>query len=149
VSGMKVLMENFKLLLEKKGKENERYNWKQLSKTTLYNRTNVIGSAGKESVCNAGDTRDKGLIPSLGRSSGGGMSTHSRILAWEICSLVGCGPWGHKESDMTEYIAYDTLYNTTCQKNDTEFLQVSYTFIIDFSKITLHIGIFYSKYIFG
>ena len=77
------------------------------------------------------------------------MSTHSRILDWEIRSLVGCGPWGHKESDMTEYIAYGTLYNTTWQKNDTEFLQVSYTFIIDFSKITLHIGIFYNNYIFG
>ena len=76
------------------------------------------------------------------------MSTHSSILAWEIHSLVGYGPRGHKESDMTEYIAYGTLYNTTCQKNDTEFLQVSYTFIIDFSKITLHIGIFYNKYIF-
>ena len=36
----------------------------------------VIGfpdrSAGKESACNAGDTRDSGSIPGLGRSPGGG-----------------------------------------------------------------------------
>ena len=30
------------------------------------------GSVGKESACNAGDTGDAGLIPGLGRSSGGG-----------------------------------------------------------------------------
>ena len=28
------------------------------------------GSSGKESTCNAGDPRDAGLIPGLGRSSG-------------------------------------------------------------------------------
>jgi len=30
------------------------------------------GSMGKESACNAGDAGDKGLIPGLGRSPGGG-----------------------------------------------------------------------------
>ena len=30
------------------------------------------GSAGKECVCNAGDTGDSGLIPRLGTSPGGG-----------------------------------------------------------------------------
>ena len=33
------------------------------------------------------------------------MATHSSILAWEIHgqkSLVGCSPWGHKESGTTE-----------------------------------------------
>ena len=33
------------------------------------------------------------------------MSTHSSILAWSIPwqrSLMGYGPWGHKESDVTE-----------------------------------------------
>ena len=32
------------------------------------------------------------------------MATHSSVLAWRIRgqrSLVGYGPWGHKESDMT------------------------------------------------
>ena len=48
---------------------------------------------------------DLGLISGLARSLGDGLSTHSSILAWESDgqrSLVGCSPWGHKESDMTE-----------------------------------------------
>ena len=39
------------------------------------------GSDGKESTCNSGDL---GLIAGLGRSPGGGMATHSSILAWRI-----------------------------------------------------------------
>ena len=38
-------------------------------------------SDGKESACSVGDM---GLIPELGRSPGGGMATHSSILAWRI-----------------------------------------------------------------
>ena len=30
------------------------------------------GASGKESICNAGDAEDSGLIPGLGRSPGGG-----------------------------------------------------------------------------
>ena len=33
---------------------------------------------------NAGDTRDVGLIPGLGRSLEEEMATHSSILAWRI-----------------------------------------------------------------
>ena len=37
------------------------------------------------------------------------MTTHSRILAWEIPrtekSLAGYSPWGHKESEMTEQLS--------------------------------------------
>ena len=54
---------------------------------------------------NAGDIRDKSLIPGLGRSLEEGTATHSSILDWRI-------PWteepgrlqfmGRKESDMTE-----------------------------------------------
>ena len=36
------------------------------------------GSGGKESACNAGDSRDIGLIPGLGRSLEKEMTTHSR-----------------------------------------------------------------------
>ena len=56
----------------------------------------------KNPPANAGDTRDEGLIPGLGRSPlEKGMATHSSGLAWRI-------PWteeflGHKESDMTEH----------------------------------------------
>ena len=59
----------------------------------------------KNLLANAGDVRDVGFIPGLGRTPGGGHGTHSSILAWEFYrqrSLAGYGPWGHKESDMTE-----------------------------------------------
>ena len=32
----------------------------------------------------AGDIRDRGSIPGLGRSPGGGQATHSSILAWRV-----------------------------------------------------------------
>ena len=42
------------------------------------------GSVVKNPPANAGDAREPGSIPGLGRSPGGGMATHSSILAWEI-----------------------------------------------------------------
>ena len=55
------------------------------------------GSDGKESTCNAGDL---GLIPGLGRSTGGG---HGNPLHYSCLenphgqrSLVGYSPWGRK-----------------------------------------------------
>ena len=62
----------------------------------------------KNPTANAGDIRNMGLIPGLGRPLEKGMATHSSILAWEIPgkngqkSLAGYSPWGCKESDMTE-----------------------------------------------
>ena len=63
------------------------------------------GSVGKETAYNAGDIRDMGSTPGLGRSLEEGMAAHSRILAWRI-------PWteepgglqsiGRKEVDMTK-----------------------------------------------
>ena len=38
----------------------------------------------KNPSANAGDVRDAGLIPGLGRSPGGRHATHSCILAWRI-----------------------------------------------------------------
>ena len=58
------------------------------------------GSAGKESACNVGDL---GLIPGLGRSPEKGKATHSNILAWRIPWTYS--PWGHKESDTTEWLS--------------------------------------------
>ena len=59
----------------------------------------------KNPPANAGDLRDMGLIPGLGRSPREGMATHSNTLAWRI-------PWTeephglqsmcHKESDTSE-----------------------------------------------
>ena len=62
------------------------------------------GSDGKESACSAGDL---GSVPGLGRSLVG----HGNPLQYSCLesphgqrSLVGYGPWGHKESDMTEQL---------------------------------------------
>jgi len=38
----------------------------------------------KNTPANAGDIRDKGLIPESGRAPGEGMATHSSILDWRI-----------------------------------------------------------------
>ena len=74
-------------------------------------------SVGKESACSAGD-------PGLGRSLGWEdplqkeIATHSRILAWKMSwterSLVGCSPWGHKESGTTERLTLTYLLKQLC-----------------------------------
>ena len=51
----------------------------------------------------AGDIRDIGSIPGLGRSPGRGHGTYSSILAWRSPwteGRVSYSPQGHKESDM-------------------------------------------------
>ena len=64
------------------------------------------GSFGKESACNAGDL---GLIPGLGRPPGRGHDNPLQYSCLEYpCgqrNLVGCSPWGHKESDTTEWLS--------------------------------------------
>ena len=63
-------------------------------------------SAGKESVCSAGDP---GLIPGSGRSPGGGHGNPLQYSCLENShgqrSLAGYSPWGCKESDMTEQLS--------------------------------------------
>ena len=61
------------------------------------------GSAGKNSVCNAGDL---GLIPGLERSPGEGK------FSWpgEFHGLYS--PWGHKELDATEQLSLFTSLST-------------------------------------
>ena len=54
---------------------------------------------------NAGDIRNMGLIPGLGRSPGDGHGNPLLFLPGESHgerSLAGYSPWGHKESDRTE-----------------------------------------------
>ena len=61
------------------------------------------GSAGKESVCNAGDS---GSIPGLENHLEKGTATHSSFLPGEFHGqrcLVGYNPYSHKELDMTEH----------------------------------------------
>ena len=55
------------------------------------------GSAGKESVYNAGDL---GSVPGLGRSPGEGKGHPLQYSGLE--NSMDCTPWGRKESDTTE-----------------------------------------------
>jgi len=48
----------------------------------------------KNPPASAGDLRDTGLIPVLGRSPGGGLATHFSILAWRI-------PWTEDPSGLS------------------------------------------------
>ena len=77
----------------------------------LWKKGELLGfpgvSDGKESACNVGDL---GSIPGVGRSPG---RRHGNTL-WYSClenphgqrSLVGCSPWGCKESDTTERLPF-------------------------------------------
>ena len=73
------------------------------------------GSDGKESTCNAGDL---GSIPVLRRSPGGG---HGNSFQYSCLknphgqrSLMGYSPWGHKESNTTEWLSTAYLKLTRC-----------------------------------
>ena len=64
------------------------------------------GSDGKETACNAADP---GLILGLGRYPNPRDTVQPTpvFLPGQFYgqrSLVGCSPWGHKESDMTEWL---------------------------------------------
>ena len=61
------------------------------------------GSDGKESTCNAGD---RGFIPGLGKSPGGGHGIPCQYSCLENPhgqeEPEGYSPWDHKESDTTK-----------------------------------------------
>ena len=61
----------------------------------------------KNLPANAGDIRDAGSIPELGRSPGEELAIYSSILVWEI-------PWtednGFAESDSTEHVCVHTYF---------------------------------------
>ena len=48
------------------------------------NGASQVALVVKKLPANAGDLRDMGSIPGLGRSPGEGMATHSSILVWRI-----------------------------------------------------------------
>ena len=59
----------------------------QISSTGSLNnqsRASQVALVVKNLPANAGDVREVGSIPGSGRSPGGGMATHSSILAWRI-----------------------------------------------------------------
>ena len=61
----------------------------------------LCGSAGKESVCNAGGL---GSIPGLGRSPGEGKGYPFQYSGpGDFHGLYS--PWGHKELEMTEQLS--------------------------------------------
>ena len=68
-----------------------------------------VGSAVKNVPANAGDSGDAGLIPESGRSCGVGNGNPLQYSCLENSmekrKLVGYGPWGLKELDMTEWLS--------------------------------------------
>ena len=68
-------------------------------------------------MANAGGAGDQGSIPGLGRSPGGGMATHSSILAWKILGTKkpgGLQSLGSQEMDT----------HTSANKKTTEIFMV-------------------------
>ena len=67
------------------------------------------GAVVKNLPANAGDARDSGLIPGLGRSLGVGNGNPLQYSclgnSMDRRSLVGYRPWGCKESDMVERLS--------------------------------------------
>ena len=61
----------------------------------------------KNSLANAGDTKDMGSIPGSGRSPGVGNGNPLQCSCLENSmdrgAWQGYSPWGHKESDMTNH----------------------------------------------
>ena len=71
--------------------------------------------SGKESACNAGAAGDVFLIPGSERSPGGGHGNPLRSSCLENPhgqrGLGGYSPWSPKESDTTERLSAQLLYN--------------------------------------
>ena len=65
------------------------------------------GTMIKKPPATVGDIRDTGSVPGLGRSPGGGNGNPLQYFCLENrhgqSSLVDYSPWGHKESDKTEF----------------------------------------------
>ena len=51
---------------------------------TIAIRASQVALVVKNPPADAGDIREAGSVPGLGRSPGGGHATHSSILAWRI-----------------------------------------------------------------
>ena len=75
------------------------------------------GAVVKNLPANAGDARDSGLIPGLGRSPGVGNDNPLQYSCLERFHgqrcLVGYSPWGCKESDITEHAHIVLLHQTS------------------------------------
>ena len=72
-------------------------------------------TSGKEPATNAGDIRDVGSIPGLGRSSGGGHGNPLRYSCLESSMDRGAWwatvhPWGLKELDTTKQLSTPAFF---------------------------------------
>ena len=91
----------------------------------------IMGISGgpvvKNPPANAGDTRDVGLIPGLGRSPGGenGTPLHYSCLkkkkSHKQRSLAGYSPTGCKELDMNEQLSMCLLWFSRVQLSATQW----------------------------
>ena len=79
----------------------------------------LVALLGKESVCNAGDL---GSIPGLGGSPGEGndnplqcscLENSMERGAWRAPGPWRYGPWGHKESGITEQLTHTHKHTHT------------------------------------
>ena len=69
-------------------------------------RASQVVPVVKNLPANAGDTRDTGSVPGLGRSPGGGKGNPLQYLAWRIPwteEPSGLQSMGSQESDVTEH----------------------------------------------
>ena len=79
----------------------------QFSEACQWNELPKVAQVAKSPPASAGDTRDAGLIPWLGRSPGEGSGNPLQYLlpgkfhGQRI--LVGYSPWSDEESDTTEH----------------------------------------------
>ena len=72
---------------------------------THHFRASQVALVVKHPPANAGDVREAGSIPGLGRPLERGMATHSSILAWRIPwteRLAGYSPLRCKEPNVIE-----------------------------------------------
>ena len=78
-------------------------------------RVSQVAVVVKNPPADAGDARDSGLIPELGRSSGGGNCKLLIFLPGKFHgqrSLADYSPWGHKELDTTDELSAHTHTRT-------------------------------------
>ena len=78
----------------------------QFSEICQWNELPKVARVAKSLPASAGDTRDAGLIPGLGRSPGEGSGNPLQyFLPGKFHgqkSLVGYSPWSNEESDTSE-----------------------------------------------
>ena len=73
----------------------------------------------KNAPANAGDLRDMGVIPGLGRSRGRGHGTHSSILAWRVPGTEEPGGLQSIESQRVRHDRSDFAHTHTYRDPQT------------------------------